>query len=508
MVFQSILFDGTSMDIESAEQPTCFPDLNLDQVIKAIIKDKKEYNLEKYFYIGLQDNKLVRYRNEIMQDLDNQTMATIIKNFAERMVLVKRFLKLLEDLNFEYYKKSWVLETALEYGEAVTFLYKDLKIETFNSRGMNEFISYLESYINNDPFNNMMKDALMIKDELSKVAYSININAGKVTVKKYEDEEDYSIDVLKTFERFKQGETKEYKAKLIEKGGMDQIDAKILDCVIRLFPEPFKLLDNFCNNYKTFVNDKILLFDREIQFYISYLNFINRLRNYGQPFCYPTLVDHKNEVYCFQSIDLALALRSLRLNEEIVPNDFTFTGRERIIVVTGPNQGGKTTFARMFGQMHYLSLLGCPIPGSKAQLYLSDKILTHFEKEETISTLQGKLKDELKRIYDIFEAISPKSILVVNEIFNSTTLQDAIFLSKKIMQKIEELDIYCVIVTFIDEISNYSNKTVSMVSTMADDDSDIRTFKIVRKPANGLAYAISIAKRHNLTYKQVKERLS
>ena len=170
MVFQSILFDGTSMDIESAEQPTCFPDLNLDQVIKAIIKDKKEYNLEKYFYIGLQDNKLVRYRNEIMQDLHNQTMATINKKFPERMVLVKRFLKLLEDLNFEYYKKSWVLETALEYGEAVTFLYKDLKIETFNSRGMNEFISYLESYINNDPYNNMLKDALMIKDELSKVA--------------------------------------------------------------------------------------------------------------------------------------------------------------------------------------------------------------------------------------------------------------------------------------------------------------------------------------------------
>ena len=188
-------------------------------------------------------------------------------------------------------------------------------------------------------------------------------------------------------------------------------------------------------------------------------------------------------------------------------NNINLNNDERILVVSGPNQGGKTTFSRIFGQIHYLARLGCPIPGTEASLFFFDSIFTHFEKQETLENPQGKLRDELIRLRYIFENASNKSIVIINEIFSSTTLIDAVFLAKFLIKTIQNLDCYCVIVTFIEEIASMGKPVVSFVSSVHSQNPDKKTFKIIKKSADGRAYAISIAKKYKLTYELIQKRI-
>ena len=508
MTFHSILFERPEDGVKGPgpASPDFLVDLNLDQVVDAIIAGREEYDLRPFFLAPLKSVDAIKYRHEIMQELEIAGMHDAIQSFSQAMGAMRRFRGISDKIINKNVKEGWFLNAVEAYCEAASRLARDLAALDPKSRGLSSFLEYLKKYAESNDFTSLVSETKKVRADLSTAKYCLLIRGNQFSVRKYEGEAEYSAEVEKTFEKFKQGAVKDYRIEIPEYLDVNHLEEAALEFVARLYPEVFQGLDNFCAKYANFLDKTIADFDREIQFYVASLDLAAQLRATGLHFCYPKVSDKSKEVNSQEGFDLALAIKLMREKSSVVTNDFFLKGDERIFVVNGPNQGGKTTFARAFGQMHYLASLGCPVPGREAQLYLFDRIFTHFEREENISDLRSKLEDDLVRIHSILDKCTPNTIIIVNELFSSSALPDAVFLGKKVLERIIRLDSLCVYVTFLDELSTLE-KTVSALSTVRPDNPEVCTFKIVRRPADGLAYAQAIANKYQLSYQRIKERI-
>ena len=511
-MFNRILFPSTSSSEDQVqnEYPKCFKDLNLDQIISPVIKSKKDFKLDEYYINNLRDKTVIKYRQDVMKDMENKTIRKVLSDFSDQIYhLSERITNITDNLAKDekqysnYLTRGQMLHYCELYCEEIDKLADQIGSLDIASEGLKEFLAYFAEYAVSREYTELKKDAAFSRAGLSTIKYCMYIKGNTIKVRKYEGEADHSEQLLNLFEKFRQANAYDYRQKLPEIPSANHVEAQVLELLAGLYPEEFSTLKTFCDKHRDFLCEKLIVFSKEIQFYIAWLDFIQPLKDKGLSFHYPELAEKAGHIYALNCFDLALALSGTIP----VTNDFELTKPEHIMVLTGPNQGGKTTFARAFGQMHFLASLGLCVPGTESTLYLFDKIFTHFEKEEDLNTLNGKLMDDLVRLHEILEEATPDSITIINEIYSSTTLSDALKLGKKMNEEINKLEAPSIVVTFLDELALTGPETVSMMSTVYKDNPEKRTYKIVRKAPDGLAYAMYIAKKHGLSYEQLCGRL-
>lgn len=506
--FRSILFGP--VDMASAEvltQPDCFLDLNLDQIVRQAIALKAEYDLAPFFHQALTDTDSVALRHAVFRDLDSLEIVQALERFSTAMRDLRKSEKQRKAFHHVLQKLGQLLISVEIYGNALIALHEDLSAANPASSGLMAFQDWLQACVEGESFQRLRTERASCQAALDGIRYSLLFRGDTVRVTRFSDTEDYSKVIAEIFAKFAQVEGHAYTWKFTDFGEMNHVEIAILENVVRLFPDAFRSLAQFEETWGDFPDPVILRFDREIQFYLCWHDLIAKLRRAGLSLVLPAMSNLSKTEKVAETYDLALALKLVAEGREIVTNDFALSGSERIIVVTGPNQGGKTTFARLFGQLHWLAALGLPVPGSEARLFLPDQVFTHFEHAETVQTERGKLEDEVYRIHEILDAANADSIIVINEIFASTSLADAVDLATRIMGQIIARESLAVCVTFLDEISRLGPSVVSMTSSIVPEDPARRTFRIIRQPADGNAFAIFLARRHGLTAEQLRERI-
>ena len=511
-MFYSVLFpdEASARKPRNREPLDCFRDMNLDQITRRVLQEKQAFALDEFFYTPLTDIRTVRYRQAVMRELADKEKRSAFESVLGQISFMRAIIdevrpRLMDGdkINTDYLEMGRFLDTAITYLNTVTALNAMLGGMTLYSDGLKNFAAYLREYVASEKMREMTAWRDRIQENLKKIRFCMQIKADTIRVTPYNGQADYAQRVAELFARFRQGDVRNYRWNIDEKPQSEKIENEILKMAAKLYPKEFQDLSEFVRTYISFDDDTVLNFVREIQFYFGWLDLTDALREKEMPFCYPELREGTEAVAVYDCFDMALAIRS----DKVVTNDFFLNAPEQIIVVSGPNQDGKSTFARSFGQAFYLAALGVCIPGREASIFLADNILTHFEREEDLTNLNSKLEDELLRLRDIMDQTTKRSVLVINEIFASTTLKDAMALGKKMLAGIIQKGGPSLIVTFLEELSEYGPETVSMVTSVTDDEKRKRTYKIVRKKADGLAYAMEVAGRHGLTYEKLKRRI-
>lgn len=514
MSFQSILYpEGFKIDFYENE-PLYFKDLNLDKIFNMIAIHNK--NILPYFYTPIRHMETISYRQEITKDIENDIVRKHIKIFAENISIINNritFIKKRINQNVEkthYLSKGELLLKLNSYAKVIREFIANLDKTIIRSSGLKAFVEYLREYINDDKILEFEKRTKNLLEELQKIDYLMQLKGKTFKILDSDiKKDDFTEKIVKLLDRFVTVPDLYAIVKKKEEAPFaEHVETAIIDLVSNIHKDTFGKLNNFIEAYIDIVESKIILFAKEIEFYLTYIDYIGDIKTSELNFCYPEMTSVKGDIYNKQGFDLALAHNLTESEKRVVCNDFEMSGKERIIYISGSNQGGKTTFARAFGQIHYLAELGLPVPGKESKLLLFDNIFTHFEKRERIEDLNGKLVQELDKLKDIIQSSTPSSIIVLNEVLNSTALKDAIQISKKIMKKIEDIDCLCLNVTFIDEIIKTDDLSISMVSQGTENYKPEFAYIIKKDKPNGLAHAVDIVRKYGLTYETIKERLS
>ncbi len=190
---------------------------------------------------------------------------------------------------------------------------------------------------------------------------------------------------------------------------------------------------------------------QELAFYLSCLNLYERLSALGEPVCFPLpFPPQERRHFARELYDPCL---TLTIQRKVVGNDLYADGKD-LVIITGANQGGKSTFLRSIGIAQLMMQCGMFVPAEAFQANVCRGIFTHFRRKEDATMRSGKLDEELKRMSDIVDEIVPDSLVLCNEPFESTNEREGSEIARNILDAFLERHIKVFFVTHQYELAH------------------------------------------------------
>ncbi|MEF3303011.1 MutS-related protein [Paenibacillus sp. GYB003] len=310
------------------------------------------------------------------------------------------------------------------------------------------------------------------------------------------------------------------------------LDTALLQSLDAIFTDALQPIGHAIKRYIDVNVPAITGLEPEIGFYVGAVKFAALLASVGMPVCKPEIAPAEDRICRIGNMyDIMLAIGLTRrhpgidLSNTIVPSDADFGDRGRIFILTGPNQGGKTTYTRAVGICQVLFQAGVFVPGTDARISPVDGLFAHFSEEEKPNILSGRLAEESRRLAEIFAGATRHSLILLNESLSSTSSRDSLHLAKDVVKGMRVLGCRAVYATHLLELAAGADAVnaevpgdsllISMVAgveretaeEIAASSAAKRTYKIKPGPPNEVSYAKDIARLHGISFEQIIDTL-
>ena len=235
----------------------------------------------------------------------------------------------------------------------------------------------------------------------------------------------------------------------------------------------------------------------ELAFYLGCLNLIEKLQAIGMPYCLPTLLPLNTKDRSWRNLyDVSLALIK---GSPVVGNDLDAKGKN-LFIITGANQGGKSTFLRSIGQAQLMAQCGMPVGAESFTAPLRRDIFTHFKRGEDNWMQRGKLDEELERMSRIAGFLQRDSLVLFNESFAATNEREGAEICRQITQALidNDVEVFSVTHLYTFAVSFLDHEKAEFLQAQRLEDSR-RTFKILPGKPQETAYGEDLYRKifHN-----------
>ncbi len=282
----------------------------------------------------------------------------------------------------------------------------------------------------------------------------------------------------------------------------------------KMLEPAMKQLILFCDHFIDGLVTTLAALKVELPFYELGLKLHHDLTAAGFSLCLPKVVERGGTVIeGVYNLNLAyefLKEEKAEASQKMIYNDLSIEDEGNVFILTGANRGGKTTFTQAIGQMFLLGHLGLYVPARCATLRLIDGLLLHFPAEEGQTDQQGRLGDECKRFSDIFEQLTPRSLLLMNESFSGTSHLESLTIASEAVRAVKVLGSTLLFNTHLhelgaltDAINEELGPVPRLISLVAGTREAHQSFYIEEGPPLGQSYAQDIAIKYGMTFEQL-----